>query len=586
MFRSRHAHAVFPWLFAAVAAAAACGGSSVSAGSGEAAGPVAPSGDAAATADADAPYDLVIVHAGAVLGAPASVDAVAVRADRIASIGDTASIAPRCTGACVVVDAAHGFVSPGFHDAHVHLAIAAGEEGEVVVSGASVPAIVAAVRAHAAAHPELAWIRGHGWSLAAFGGALPTKSALDAVSTTRPIVLGDTSLHNAWVNSAALAAAHIDASTPDPVGGRIVRDASGAPTGILLDAAMLRMQAAIPPATDADMQASLLTEHAKSLRAGYTSVGGGPLTWQQAQAYAALDAAGKLEQRVFGWARLDVDDAGFQTWVSFARGLPKGGKFHIVAFKGFMDGTLGAHTGALLAPYADDPSTDGGPMAHSPQGLAQLVARANAAGFPVALHAIGDRAVRGALDAFEAAQRASGAPLAMPNRVEHANLVDPADLPRFHALGVVASMQPSFSYFASASTIGYAPFVGPERLSAMLPWRSLADTGALLAFGTDFPVGHLGEDPITSLFSATHRQCMNGDPFPGPAEILPPGAAVDAATWNPASAVGMGAELGRVQVGYLADLVVLDADPRTSAARSLAANHVRAVVAGGKLRAP
>jgi predicted amidohydrolase YtcJ len=252
-----------------------------------------------------------------------------------------------------------------------------------------------------------------------------------------------------------------------------------------------------------------------------------------------------------------------------------------VAFKGFLDGTITARTGALLAPYADGPG-DGGPLAFSNAELARLVVRANGAGFPVALHAVGDRAVRAALDAFEAARKSSPTP--MTNRIEHLDVVDPADLPRFATLGVAASVQPTFSFFASPSTNFFVQRLGASRMGRLFPWRDLAASGALILFSTDYPVGGLDEDPVRTIFSATQRKYVNGEAFPW-SQSVDPELALAAMTWNPARAVGRGADLGKIEPGYVADLTVLDADPRSTVALSRAANRVRAVFVQGALRA-
>jgi hypothetical protein len=239
--------------------------------------------DASGASATDAPqadqsserYDAVLVRAGGVASSVANADAVAMRAGH------------------------GGFVAPGFHDAHVHPPIAAAQANDVVVSGSSTAKIVAAVSAYATANPARPWITGHGWALAGFGTAPPTRADLDGVPTKRSIALRDSTLHNVWASSAAIAAAKITAATMDPLGGRIVRDARGEPTGLFLDEAAELVFHAEPAPTDAEIRKSLLVEQKKSLEAGYTAVHGGPVSAHYAAAYAALDGAGDLAQRVF-----------------------------------------------------------------------------------------------------------------------------------------------------------------------------------------------------------------------------------------------------------------------------------------------
>lgn len=551
------------------ALAAACGAKDASSPP-----PAAADVDAGAPADGDAsatpgaPFSLVIVHAK--LFSDAQGDAVGVRGRAIAEIGASDALAARCTDGCALVDARGAFVQPGFHDAHVHLYSAGQEASLLRVYGANVTAIQTAVKAWAASHPSDPWILGRGWI--STQPPLPTHADLDATGITRPIALTDHTGHNLWVNAAALAAANITAATPDPAGGRIVRDASGAPTGILLDAAATLVTAKVPPYDDASIEKFILAGEAMSIAAGVTTSQGGPVSLDIARAYARLDAENRLRQRTFLWAPIGVSDDVFAQWVDFAHGLPKDGKVQVVAFKGFVDGTLATETASMLDPYADDPASRG-PIYRGVADLAPLVVRANRAGFPAAVHAIGDRAVRTALDAFEAARATTGTTLV--NRVEHASVVDPADMPRFAALGVAASVQPV--WMTEGPPAAAAPKLGAARLAHFYPWRSLAAAGATLVFGSDMPSSDQ-DDPVAGIWGAVARTSSAG-PFL-PEEGVDATLALRAFTSVPAEVVGWGDRLGKIAPGYTADLVMLARDPR--GARSIADDPIQRMWIAGQ----
>jgi predicted amidohydrolase YtcJ len=529
-----------------------------------------------------ASYTLVIAHANIVGSANASADAVAVAGATIAAIGSSADLMASCTGPCQLIDAQGGYLLPGFHDSHAHLERAADLDSGVQVSGSDPATIQQAVHTYALANSPSTrpWIIGFGWSIAGFT-TLPSAATLDAAAS-RPVVLTDTSLHNVWVNTAAMTAAGIDANgthTPDPSGGHIVRDATGKATGVFLDAASALVTRVEPAETDAQIQDYILTSQAESVHAGYTAMEGGPISLDVAKAYAELDAAGKLSQRVFLWAPLDAAASAdtLQPWLDFASSLPPGSRVHLAAFKGLVDGIFGSRTAALLAPYADDPSTSG-QVSYSPAALAARVIAANRAGYPVALHAIGDAAVKASLDAYEAAKTQLGT--TPRNRVEHVSAIQAADIPRFAQLGVAASVQPTFMYYGSLSTAVFAQRLGTARLSEAFPWHSLQAAGTLLVFGTDYPVGALGEDPITGMYCAVKRTFIDGTPFT-PSEAIDAQSALDAYTLNPAKLQGLDSSLGKIEVGYLADLDLFALDPREAAARSLATNPPLAVVIAG-----
>jgi predicted amidohydrolase YtcJ len=529
--------------------------------------PRAPTRNAAATSR------FVIVHGvlfTATSDAP-DADAVEVADGRIRALGRSRTLAEHCIGDCTVIDAGGGFIMPGFHDAHAHPFSAGEAAAELAVHGASIPAIQAAVSSYSTAHPRDRWILGRGWASARFR-SWPTARDLDAAEASRPVVLTDTSGHNVWANSAALAAAGVTESTPDPPGGKIAH-----PLGVLLDAAQLLVTRHQPPLDDGAIARFVEHADAQRLAMGITSTAeGGTESLRVAEVYARLDREGRLATRVFLWAPLGGSDAEFRRWTALAESLPREGKVHVAAFKGFADGTMVAHTAAMLEPYVDMPETRGN-LYYGQALLDRQVLRANRAGYPVAIHAIGDRAVRQALDAFEHSKGALRHGLV--NRVEHTTVVDPADLPRFAALGVAASVQPAWlSSYPSAASFVYAERIPASRQSTIYPWRSLADAGASLLFGSDYPSSPV-LDPIFGIHAAVTRRFTDGGAFL-PEQTLSPDAALRAYTANTSEAMGWGNRLGKLAPGYDADILILDHDPRVGA-KSMAEDPVRRVWVGG-----
>ena len=527
-------------------------------------------------------YDAVVVHAH-LLGEGASdphFDAVAIAKGRIARVSTSRDLGARCVGSCKLVDAAGGFLTPGFHDAHGHFFQAARDASGLRLVGSAVPELVAAVKAYAVAHPDAHWIVGSGWTVA--GGAMPTHVDLDGIDA-RPIVLSDHTGHEAWVNAAALKLSHITRDTRDPVGGRILRDKAGEPSGILEDSAVALVKSFEPPMSDDDIARTLALADQMALSVGIT-------TWESqlpqvvVKKLAQLDASGALHTRVFAWGVLDLADghaATIASWRALAADLPKDGRVHVVAMKAFADGTFAARSAALLAPYADAPK-ERGPVGPRQEDLDRAVEDANRAGFPVAVHAIGDRAVRAALDAFERSKGALHHHLT--NRVEHALLVDPADVPRFKELGVVASVQPVwFDGYPSESRFFLRSRIGAERLPTLDAWGTWSAAGVPLLLGSDVPASD-EYDPVLGLACATTRRFHDGSAF-RPEEALDADAALADFTWTAAEVTGFGTELGKLAEGYLADMDLFERDPRR-ARSAREAGLVRVWIGGVEVTSP
>lgn len=479
--------------------------------------------------------------------------AVVVRQGVIAFVGDDAG-ARRWIGPDTrVVTLAGRSVTPGLVDGHAHLhGLGTAMEG-VALGPAASEREAASLAARAAIElPPGEWITGRDWDQNRWQpAAFPTRASLDAVAPNRPVALRRVDGHALWVNGRALDLAGITADTPDPPGGRILRDDGGAPTGVLVDAAMDLVDRVMPPVTD-EARARRIREAARvAVAAGLTGVHEMGIDDATVAVYRRLAAAGELPLRVHAY--LSYDPAMLDTLDERPKILDEGGRLTVRGIKLYADGALGSRGAALLAPYHDAPDNHGLVITPADE-LARAVSTAAATGWQLAIHAIGDRANRMVLDAFAAAIRAHpGADLRF--RVEHAQVVAPGDLPRFGALGVLASMQPTH---ATSDMPWAEQRVGPERIRGAYAWRRILDTGGRIVGGSDFPVEEVA--PRLGLYAAVTRQDARGQPPGGwyPAQRLTLDEAVRAFTVEPAYAGFVEHRRGRIAAGMDADLTVFD----------------------------
>ena len=426
--------------------------------------------------------------------------AMAVRDGKIICIGELATVMLECAAGDdpETVQLNGHFVMPGFNDAHVHLGGAAIDKLTVQLNGvASVEELQKRVAASVAQHQENEWITGSGWDQTRWSdGKFPTRQELDAVSPKNPVFLTHISGHVGVANTLALQLAAIKKNTGDPAGGKIERDADGEATGMLLeDSAMHLVKVKIPDMTEAQLRQGLEMVLADVAQNGITSVQDNS-EWQFFNLYHALKEEGKLTVRVTEW--LDFETPLAELRNTRAEGGVSDPMLHTGALKGFLDGALGSRTAAMLAPYSDDPTTSGILTANIEEYRKMAIER-DRAGFQINFHAIGDKANRAALDIFEAVAKANG-PRDRRDRVEHAQVIAPEDLPRFAALSVIASMQPSHE----TTDMRWAEQrLGPERSKGAYAWSSLQKSGAHLAFGTDYDVEVL--NPMRGLYACTTR---------------------------------------------------------------------------------
>jgi predicted amidohydrolase YtcJ len=530
--------------------------------------------------------DMVLVNGRVFLADSAGtvVQALAVRGGTVVAAGSDAEVRRWAGSGTEVVDLQGRLVTPGFNDAHVHFG--AGGVGLLNVQLLGTTSLAEIERRVAAAAAQVQpgeWILGRGWDHTRLpaselgAGGWPTREILDRAAPNNPVLLTRVDGHTSWANAAALRIAGIDRNTANPAGGEVVRDARGEATGILKESAEALVARHVPEPSLVQTRRGIRAALELAARTGVTSVQS-DVTPLHVQVYRELAAADSLTVRVYGWYPLEARV--IQQLRQQGVAAHTGDEWvRLGMVKGYTDGTLGSRTAYMLEPFADDHAVHGLPQYTDAQ-LDSLVTAADAAGLQVILHAIGDAANRQALNAFERAAAANG-PRARRHRIEHAQVVDAADLPRFRRLGVIASMQPTHatSDMRWAETrIGH-----PRAVEGAYAWRSLLDAGATVVFGTDFPVEPL--PPVEGIYSAVTRQSREepGTPPGGwlPAQRLSREEAIR--LYTAASAYGEWEEArkGTLRPGMMADLVVWDRDLLTvPEAEILRAEPVLTVVGG------
>ncbi|MET7686875.1 amidohydrolase family protein [Streptomyces sp. NPDC005483] len=511
------------------------------------------------------------------------VTAVAVRDGRIAAVGHDEVrelIGPRTE----VVDLAGKLLLPGFQDAHVHPQGAGLELGLCHLADTVDPAeYLRRIRAYADQHPDVEWITGGGWSLEAFPGGAPTAAALDAVVPDRPVFLPNRDHHGAWVNSRALERAGIDARTPDPADGRIERDADGNPTGMLQEGAVHLVGRLVPDPTPEEQLTALLRAQAVLHSHGVTAwqdaiVGAYANMTDPAPSYLAALDRDLLTARVVGALWWDRERGAEQIPELIARREELNrGRFRATTVKVMQDGIAENHTAAMLDPYLTGcgcSSDNSGISFVEPGDLKKYVTELDASGFQVHFHALGDRAVREALDAVESARTANGW-RDTRHHLAHLQVVHPHDVPRFRALGASANLQMLWAAHEPQMDELTLPFLGAERGTRQYPFADLLRAGATLAAGSDWPVST--PDPFQAIHVAVNRiapAAPEGTPEFLPKQRLDLGTAIAAYTAGSAYVNHLDDITGSIAVGKSADLVVLDRDPFAGPPEGISATRV------------
>lgn len=548
--------------------------------------------------DANAPgapkpkADAIFIHGNIYTGVPAnsafsSIDreeALAVRGDRIEAVGKNVDIEKLKGPQTQVIDLGGHFVMPGFNDAHLHLADGGLNKLRVDVTGVkSLDELRERVQKKVAESKAGEWILGGGWDETLWPvKATPTRWDLDEVADGHPVFLVRIDGHIAVANTRALQLASINLASRDPQGGHIDRNEAGEPTGILRETAQGAVENVIPKPTHEQRRQGIEVALADLAAHGVTSAQDFSPPWENFQIYEELEKDGKLTARISEW--LPFDEPVEQLSQERDSHPQADLMLHTGMLKGFMDGSLGSHTAALLEPYADDPKNSGLPR-YEADKLNDMTKERVLAGFQIGFHAIGDKGVQMALDAFAGAEKAAkDAHVKAPNggedfrlRVEHAQVTTPAQFAQFKQLKVVASMQPSHLL----TDMRWAQDrLGPKRAATSYAWLAFLNKGVVLAFGTDFSVEPIS--PFRGLYAAVTRKSEDGKQEYFPAQRLTMDQAIAAYTTGSAYAEFEEKEKGKLIPGMLADFVVLDRDVTSAAAEKIEGTKVLRTVVGGK----
>ena len=488
--------------------------------------------------------------------AGANADAIAVTDGEILAVGPSKQLLRIYRGQKTsVVDLGGQFVMPGFNDAHIHLASGGFEKLNVDLVGVkSLEEMKERIAARVKTANPGEWIKGRGWDHTKWQKQeLPTRQDLDSVTAGHPAIFTRVDGHIAVANSAALQIAHINKDSKDPEGGKIDGDANGNPTGILRESAGDAVYGAVPKPSLTERRKAIELALVEAARSGLTSIQDNS-GWDDFVIYEELEREGKLTVRITEWLTFDAPLEVLKE--RRAHHDANDPVLHTGMLKGFLDGSLGSRTAALLQPYSDDTSNSGLPQ-YDQAKLNQMTEDRVAAGFQIGFHAIGDRAVEMALNAFEDAARHSPASSKKDSRfrVEHAQVTTPEQILRFRKLGVIASMQPNHLL----TDMNWAvQRLGMERAATSYAWKSFLNAAVPLAFGTDYPVEPL--PPFRGLYAAVTRKNEAGTKEYFPEEKLTIEEAIAAYTTGAAYAEFAETKKGKLLPGYFADFVVLDRD--------------------------
>jgi predicted amidohydrolase YtcJ len=513
-------------------------------------------------------------------------EAFAVRADRIIWVGDDTAAARFIGPATEVIDAAGAFVMPGFIDAHVHPVSGGQLLAECDLSEVtSLDSVRARVAGCGRRTPPGRWVRGGGYQQPVFPDGRPTRWLLDSLVPESPALLSSSDGHTTWANSRALALAGITRDTPDPDGGRIERDARGEPMGTLRERASRLVREKIPPATEAELDDGLARALVLAARYGITTLYEANANEAFLATYARADSARRLTARiVVALQTSPVEGPGQVARLVAWRERYRRPLVQPVAAKIFADGVIEGGTAAMLEPYVDT-RDDRGILTMAPEALGALVQALDSAGFTVHVHAIGDRGVRVALDAFEAVRRRGGG-TGPRHQMVHLQLIDPADLPRFRALGVVASYQALWHQRDNYVRDLTEPRLGPVRSARQYAMQSVWRTGAIVTGGSDWSVSSL--EPLQAIETGVTRRAPGDTVSPSwiPAEAMTVEQMLLAYTRNAAYAIGREQELGVIRAGALADFIQLGEDPFAVRPSRIARVKVLGTWMGGRRVSP
>jgi hypothetical protein len=503
--------------------------------------------------------------------------AVAISGDTIVAVGDSAGVSAYVGPGTRILDNARGMITPGFMDGHAHFSSGGFQLASVDLRDAANPQeFIARLKAYAATRPEGEWIVGGDWDHERWVGApLPTRDWIDSVTPRNPVFVSRLDGHMGLANSLALRAARITRNTADIAGGTIVRDSAGNPTGILKDEAQNPVYAVMPAPSAAQMDSAIARATEWAASKGVVGVSSVSAPWAEVAALRRAHAAGRLKTRVAVYVPLG-------DWRRMADTFRANGAgddwIRTAGVKGYVDGSLGSGTALFFEPYADDPSTFG--LLVTPEdSLRRWIGAADSAGLQVVVHAIGERANALLLGIFDSVARAHGA-RDRRFRDEHAQHLRPEDVARFRTIGVIASMQP---YHAADDGRWAGKRLGPDRVRNSYVFRSLIDSGARLAFGSDWTVAPI--DPMLGLAAAVTRRTLDGANPGGwiPEQKISLDEALRAYTVGNAYAIFAEGNRGMLRRGYKADLVLLDRDLSTIRPEDIGNARVRVTIVDGRV---
>ena len=476
-------------------------------------------------------------------------------AGRIIAVGASADVAAKAPQA-KRIDMKGRTMLPGLIDAHGHVFGLGQQLTQLdLFNSTSLAGALKSIGEYAGANPGHPWLRGRGWNQENWKlGRFPTAAELDAVVSDRPVWLERVDGHAGWANSRALALAGITKATPDPVGGKIVRDANGEATGVLVDTAQELLTKVLPPQTEAESRTMLDRALSELARVGLTSVHDAGVDVTQDRLYRAYADAGKLTTRVYGM--IGGADKDFDV---LAKNGPLNdygnGMYALRAVKLYSDGALGSRGAALIKPYSDDAHSHGLLFFKSGQ-MDTMMTKAMRRGYQVNVHAIGDAGNKQILDIYQKEVSATKSS-AQRHRIEHAQVVQPGDIPRFKSIGIIPSMQPTH---ATSDKNMAETRVGPERIKGAYAWRTFLHQGSRIACGSDFPVE--APNPFFGLHAAVTRQDAQGQPVAGwyPNQAMSLKEAFRCFTLDAAYAGHREDSLGSLETGKQADFIIIDQD--------------------------
>lgn len=504
-----------------------------------------------------------------------SAEAIAISGDRIIAVGSSSEIRRLLSPQTRLVDARGEMVAPGFIDSHVHFLAGGLNLASVQLRDARTPAdFIARIKAFAATVPAGTWITGGDWDHQNWGGELPQRSWIDSVTPNKPVWINRLDGHMALANTAALRAANVPMSGGDVAGGTITRDASGQPTGIFKDNAQELIDKAVPDPAPAMLDRALEAAMTYANERGVTSVDHMG-TWGDLAVFERAHQANTLRTRIYASVPLS-------TWARLRDTVAVRGRgdswLRIGGLKGFVDGSLGSHTAAMMQPFTDAPG-DTGLLVNTPDDLYSWTSNADKSKLHVIVHAIGDRAIDLQLNIFERVSRENGA-RDRRFRIEHAQHIAPADVPRFGQLGVIPSMQP---YHAIDDGRWAEKVIGHERAKTTYAFRSLKATGARLAFGSDWPVAPA--TPLEGIYAAVTRRTLDDKNPNGwiPEQKISVDDALRAYTLDAAYATFEEKEKGSIAPDKLADIVIIDRDLRRIPAETIRDARIDYTIVGGRV---